>query len=187
MATGTAGIAIALARVTDARIDGIDVSAAMLDRGRRRVRDASLEDRIELRHGRAEDLPFADASFDAVSFAYLLRYVADPTATLREMARVLRPGGVMAGFDFHVPANPAWRAAWIAYTRTLLPAAGWLLGGRAWLRVGAFLGPNIADFGRRWPDERLAGAWRQAGLVDVGVRAMSLGGGLLVWGTKPDV
>jgi demethylmenaquinone methyltransferase/2-methoxy-6-polyprenyl-1,4-benzoquinol methylase len=184
VATGTAGVAIALAHATDAEIVGVDISEPMLERGRKRVYDAGLDQRIRLQHARAEQLPFPAASFDAVSFTYLLRYVADPTATLAELARVLRPSGGMAGLDFFVPPNPIWRASWRLYTRALMPAAGYVLGGPAWWRVGRFLGPNIDDFYRRWPIHRIFEAWREAGMVDVEDRAMSVGGGLVMWGRK---
>jgi demethylmenaquinone methyltransferase/2-methoxy-6-polyprenyl-1,4-benzoquinol methylase len=184
VATGTAGVAIALAAATEARITGVDISAAMLERGRERVRAADLSDRIHLEPARAEALPFPSESFDAVSFTYLLRYVADPAATLGELARVIRPGGHMASLDFYVPPNAAWWAWWWAYTRTVLPAAGLLLGGKAWWDVGRFLGPNIEAHYKLWPLIRIAEAWKAAGMVDVGCRVMSLGGGLVMWGTK---
>ncbi len=184
VATGTAGVAISLAAATDARITGVDISDAMLQRGRRRVERSGLEGRIKLEHARAEALPFPPESFDAVSFTYLMRYVADPAATLAELARVLRPGGHMASLDFYVPPNLGWRASWRAYTRTLLPAGGLLLGGRSWWDVGRFLGPNIEGFYERWPLYRIAESWKAAGMVDVGWRVMSLGGGLVMWGTK---
>jgi demethylmenaquinone methyltransferase / 2-methoxy-6-polyprenyl-1,4-benzoquinol methylase len=184
VATGTAGVAIALANRTGAEVTGIDLSESMLARGRERVRSAALNDRIRLQSGRAEELPFASGSFDAVSFTYLLRYVRDPAATLAELARVLRPGGVLASLDFFVPPNPAWHAAWWLYTRSALPAAGFLLGGSEWWRVGRFLGPNIAGFYRDWPQPRIAEAWKAAGLVDIEHRAMSVGGGLVMWGRK---
>ena len=78
VATGTAGVAIQLARQTGADVTGIDISEAMLGRGRERVRVAGLDDKIHLQVGRAEELPFPNDSFDAVSFTYLLRYVRDP-------------------------------------------------------------------------------------------------------------
>jgi demethylmenaquinone methyltransferase/2-methoxy-6-polyprenyl-1,4-benzoquinol methylase len=184
VATGTAGVAIALAAATEARITGVDISDAMLERGRQRVEGAGLAGRISLQVARAEALPFPQESFDAVSFTYLLRYVADPAAAVAELARVIRPGGHMASLDFYVPPNFGWRTAWRAYTRTLLPAAGLLLGGRSWWDVGRFLGPNIEGHYRRWPVARIVGAWRAAGIVDVAWRAMSLGGGLVMWGTK---
>ncbi|HEY3084236.1 MAG TPA: class I SAM-dependent methyltransferase, partial [Candidatus Dormibacteraeota bacterium] len=73
VATGTAGVAIALAHATDAEILGVDISEPMLERGRKNVHDAGLDRRIQLRHARAEELPFPDGSFDAVTFTYLLR------------------------------------------------------------------------------------------------------------------
>jgi demethylmenaquinone methyltransferase/2-methoxy-6-polyprenyl-1,4-benzoquinol methylase len=184
VATGTAGVAIALARATDADIVGVDISEPMLERGRKRVYEAGLDQRIKLQYARAEKLPFPAASFDAVSFTYLLRYVADPAATLAELARVLRPHGGMASLDFYVPPSMFWRASWRLYTRALMPAGGYLLGGRAWWNVGRFLGPNIDDFYRRWPVHRTFEAWREADLVDVEEHVMSLGGGLVMWGRK---
>ena len=184
VATGTAGVAIALAAETEARITGVDISEAMLERGRQRVEAVRLANRISLEPARAEALPFRAESFDALSFTYLLRYVADPGSTLAELARVVRPGGHMASLDFYVPPNLGWRASWTAYTRTLLPAAGLVLGGTSWWDVGRFLGPNIEGFYARWPLDRIVEAWTKAGMVDVGWRVMSLGGGLVMWGTK---
>ena len=184
VATGTAGVAIALARATDAQVIGVDISEPMLERGRQRVQAAELDSRIRLEVARAEELPFPDASFDAVSFTYLLRYVADPAATLAELARVLRPGGGMASLDFFVPQDALQRVGWRAYTRLLLPAAGFVFGGKPWWKVGRFLGPNIEGFYRRWPLHRIFEAWRMAGLVDVGHEVMSVGGGLVMWGRK---
>ncbi|HEV3101937.1 MAG TPA: class I SAM-dependent methyltransferase [Candidatus Dormibacteraeota bacterium] len=184
VATGTAGVAIALARQTDAHITGIDVSEDMLEIGQRRVEAVALLDRIDLEPARAEELPFADEAFDAVSFTYVLRYIADPRATIAEFARVLRPGGVMSGLDFFVPANPLWHAAWWLYTRIVLPVAGLILGGRAWWDVGRFLGPNISSHYRRTPLGGLIEAWKAAGIEDVEYRVMSMGGGLVMWGKK---
>lgn len=184
VATGTAGVALALAHQTDADIVGIDLSESMLEQGRRRVYDAGLDRRIKLQRARAEEIPYPDASFDAVSFTYLLRYVADPAAALAELARVLRPRGGMASLDFYVPPRLANRVAWRLYTRVLLPSAGYAMGGRAWWRVGRFLGPNIENFYRTWHLDALYEAWRTAGMVDVGHRVMSAGGGLVMWGQK---
>jgi demethylmenaquinone methyltransferase/2-methoxy-6-polyprenyl-1,4-benzoquinol methylase len=184
VATGTAGVAVALARRSNAHITGVDVSEDMLEIGRRRVDAAGLAGRVDLEAARAEELPSADATFDAISFTYVLRYVADPAATIAELARTLRPGGVMAGLDFFVPPNPFWHAAWWLYTRVALPVAGLLLGGRAWWDVGRFLGPNISRHYGRWPLRRLLQAWDSAGMTDVHFRVMSLGGGLVMWGKK---
>ncbi|TMB98768.1 MAG: methyltransferase domain-containing protein [Chloroflexi bacterium] len=184
VATGTAGVAIAMAGSTDAHITGIDVSEEMLDIGRRRVDAAGLQSRIDLQVARAEELPFGNSSFDAVSFTYVLRYVRDPAATIAELSRVLRPGGIMAGLDFFEPPNSFWHAAWWLYTRLVLPVAGLALGGRAWWDVGRFLGPNISGHYRRWPLTRLLDAWHAAGMTNVEYRVMSVGGGIVMWGIK---
>ncbi|HEY3530520.1 MAG TPA: class I SAM-dependent methyltransferase [Nocardioides sp.] len=183
VATGTAGVALMLARRTDARITGVDLTEQMLRRGRDRVGQAG-ERRVSLAVGRAEQLPFADSTFDALTFTYLLRYVADPAATLRELARVVRPGGTVASLEFAVPRAPVWLPAWRLYTRVVLPSAGLVAGGREWAEVGRFLGPSIEAHYRRYPVERHVEMWREAGFEDVLTRRMSLGGGLVMCGRR---
>jgi demethylmenaquinone methyltransferase/2-methoxy-6-polyprenyl-1,4-benzoquinol methylase len=186
VASGTAGVALQLAARSRARVVGVDLTEPMLRQGQRRVVAAGQRDRITLVAGRAEQLPFPDASFDALTFTYLLRYVRDPQATLAELARVLKPGGIMASLEFCVPTGPLSHPAWWAYTRMVLPAGGLLLGGREWFRVGRFLGPNISGHYRSYPVAWTVAAWEKAGLTDVGTRIMSLGGGLVMWGTRQE-
>ncbi|HYA68743.1 MAG TPA: class I SAM-dependent methyltransferase, partial [Acidimicrobiales bacterium] len=138
VATGTAGVALAIAACSPARVVGVDVTEAMARRGAQNVHDAGLAPRIVITLGQGEKLPFGDATFDALSFTYLLRYVPDPAAALRELARVLRPGGVMANLDFLVPPSSFWRLWWWLYTRLVLPVAGYVTGGTEWYRVGVF-------------------------------------------------
>ncbi len=184
VATGTAGVATALASRTPGSVVGVDLTLAMVQEGRRRVATSRLTDRILLAVGRAEQLPFSDASFDAVTFTYLLRYVDDPAGTLRELARVTKPGGVMASLDFLEPPNRFWRGCWWLYTRWALPLGGLLTGGRPWYRVGRFLGPNISRHYRDHPLPAIVTAWQEAGFDDVRARPMSLGGGLVMSGTR---
>jgi demethylmenaquinone methyltransferase / 2-methoxy-6-polyprenyl-1,4-benzoquinol methylase len=185
VATGTAGVALALARRTRAQITGLDITEAMLRRGQVRVARNCAANRICLVVGQAERLPFGDNSFDALTFTYLLRYVRDPAATLRELTRVLKPGAQIASLEFSVPPERFWRFWWWLYTRGVLPVAGLLTGGRAWSRVGRFLGPNISAHYERYPISWTIRAWKDAGLVNIGVRSMSLGGGLVMWAQKP--
>jgi len=184
VASGTAGVALQLAARSRARVVGVDLTEQMLRQGRRRVAAAGQRDRITLLAGRAEQLPFPDGSVDALTFTYLLRYVRDPQATLAELARVLKPGGIMASLEFCVPAGPLWHPAWWAYTRLVLPAGGLILGGPEWYRVGRFLGPNISAHYRRYPVSWTVRAWQKAGFTEVGTRIMSLGGGLVMWGNR---
>jgi demethylmenaquinone methyltransferase / 2-methoxy-6-polyprenyl-1,4-benzoquinol methylase len=183
VATGTAAVAIELARTAPTRsVVGIDQSLEMLAAGRARAARAGLDGSIELREGRAEELPFADGEFDAVTFTYLMRYVDDPGATLRELARVVRPGGVLAMLEFGVPRG-VWRPPWELYVRVGLPAAGALVS-PAWRDVGRFLGPSIRDFWQRYPPGALLELWRNAGIGNVRARRLSLGGGVVVWGSR---
>jgi ubiquinone/menaquinone biosynthesis C-methylase UbiE len=142
-------------------------------------------DQVHVRwvQGQAEALPFPDASFDALTFTYLLRYVDDPAATMRELARVIRPGGRIGSLEFGVPPWPPARAAWRLYTRVGLPILGRLVS-REWGAVGRFLGPSIAGFYARHPLERITGYWQAAGLEHVHVRRMSLGGGVVMWARR---
>lgn len=184
VATGTAGVALMLVDRTSADVVGIDLSEEMLRQGERRVAARGCGERITFVAGRAEVLPFEDASFDALTFTYLLRYVADPAATLAELARVVRPGGVVAGLEFGVPGSLVWRAAWRLYTRAVLPVAGLVTGGRPWARVGWFLGPSIEEHYRRYSVARHAAMWAAAGLEQVQAKPMSLGGGLVMCGRR---
>jgi demethylmenaquinone methyltransferase/2-methoxy-6-polyprenyl-1,4-benzoquinol methylase len=144
VATGTGLVARELARM-NVRVAGLDQSPAMVARGLREVRERGLEDRIRFVLGQAQTLPFADEAFDAVTFTYLLRYVDDPAATVAELVLTLRPGGVMASLEFHVPPAPWARTGWQAYTRGVMPAAGWVVS-PAWYRTGRFLGRSISGF-----------------------------------------
>jgi demethylmenaquinone methyltransferase / 2-methoxy-6-polyprenyl-1,4-benzoquinol methylase len=183
VATGTAAVAIALVRRTGCSVVGLDQSPGMLAAGRERVAHVGLADRIRLVEGRAEELPFEDASFDALTFTYLYRYVEDVGATLRELARVVRPGGTMASLEFGVPPSPIARAAWELYVRAGLPLAGRVIS-PGWYEVGRFLGPSIRDLERRLPPARLVELWRAAGIEDARHGRLSLGGGVVIWGRK---
>jgi demethylmenaquinone methyltransferase/2-methoxy-6-polyprenyl-1,4-benzoquinol methylase len=76
-----------------------------------------------------------------------------------------------------------WRFWWWIYTRAVLPVAGGVAG-RSWFDVGRFLGPNISQHYRRYPVSSTVQAWRDAGIDDVCTRTMSLGGGIVMWGTR---
>jgi demethylmenaquinone methyltransferase / 2-methoxy-6-polyprenyl-1,4-benzoquinol methylase len=183
VATGTGLVAAALVRHARCRVVGLDQSAQMLEGARARLAaDPQLRERIELVQGTAERLPFDDGAFHALTFTYLLRYVDDPAATLRELARVVKPGGRIGSIEFGVPGGLA-RHAWWLYTRVGLPALGAIVS-RDWFEVGRFLGPSIEDFYRRYPLVRLVRAWRDAGIGSVRVRRMSLGGGVLTTGIR---
>jgi demethylmenaquinone methyltransferase/2-methoxy-6-polyprenyl-1,4-benzoquinol methylase len=176
VATGTGAVAAELIRQKRCSVVGLDQSSEMLAVARRRVPG------VELVEASAERLPFPDGSFDALTFTYLLRYVDDPASTLRELARVVRPGGSIAGLEFAVPRG-VWHPLWRAYVGVGLPAAGRVVA-PAWHEVGRFLGGSIRGFWRRYPLPRQLELWRAAGIEDVGHRRLSLGGGIVIWGRR---
>ncbi len=184
VACGPGAVTRLLAQRSEARIVGIDLSEPMLRRGEAALSSAGLARRVALVVGRGEQLPFPDASFDALTVTYLLRYVKDPAATLAELARVVKPGGPIASLEFAVPPRRPWRLAWWLYTRAVLPVAGYVVGGRAWWNVGRFLGPSISAHYRSYPVAWTLQAWRSAGIERVEARPMSLGGGLVIAGYR---
>jgi demethylmenaquinone methyltransferase/2-methoxy-6-polyprenyl-1,4-benzoquinol methylase len=182
VASGTGAVAIELVRRTGCAVVGVDQSPEMLAVARDRAMRAGLADRIRFVEAGAERLPFADGEFDGLTFTYLLRYVRDVPATLRELARVVRPGGAVGELEFGVPGGAAG-PLWSLYVGAGLPVAGRLVSPH-WSRVGRFLGPSIRAFAAEWPAERLASAWEEAGIGFVRSRRMSFGGGVVTWGTR---
>ncbi len=182
VATGTAAVALELVRQKGCSVVGVDQSPEMLDAARRRIQLAAATQQVRLVEASAESLPFGDDSFDGLTFTYLLRYVDDPGAALRELARVVKPGGTVAMLEFGLPRG-IWRAAWEAWVRVGLPVAGRVIS-PGWREVGDFLGNSIRGFYERYPLQRVVALWREAGIADVEVRRLSLGGGVVIWGKK---
>jgi demethylmenaquinone methyltransferase/2-methoxy-6-polyprenyl-1,4-benzoquinol methylase len=186
VATGTGLVARALARRYGCEVIGLDQSPEMLAVARDRLaRDSELDGLVTFVSGEAERLPFADGEFDHLTFTYLLRYVDDPAATLRELARVVRPGGRIASLEFGEPSSQPWHALWTIYTRFGLPALGRLVS-REWRETGSFLARSIPEFYARHPLDQLVELWSDSGIGEVQVKRMSLGGGVVMWGSRAD-
>jgi demethylmenaquinone methyltransferase/2-methoxy-6-polyprenyl-1,4-benzoquinol methylase len=181
--TGTAGVALEIAHQHDGRIVGLDVSHSMLEAGLRAVEKKSLDGRVQLIQGRAEHLPFPDETFDTVVFTYLLRYVQDPDATIRELSRVLKPGGELLSLEFGIPEALWMRTIWEIYNRVVMPVMT-IPVSRGWHRIGCFLGPSISGFCKRYPVDRLAAIWRENGIPLVETRPLLQGAAIVMWGTK---
>jgi demethylmenaquinone methyltransferase / 2-methoxy-6-polyprenyl-1,4-benzoquinol methylase len=180
VATGTGMVAAALNTRTGCRVVALDQSREMLGGLQQRLAaDPALAASVEPVLGEAESLPFEDGAFDALTFTYLLRYVEDPAATLRELARVVKPGGTVGMVEFGVPGRRVLRTLWRLYTRAVMPALGRLIS-RDWQEVGRFLGPSVEGFYARVPLPALVALWERAGLTDVRVRRMSFGAGVVM-------
>lgn len=183
VASGTGLVARQLAARKRVHVVAMDASGPMLRAGIPANEAAGLDGLIRPVQGRAERLPFADQTFDAVTFTYLLRYVDDPQAVMRELTRVLRPGGVLASLEFHVPDAGMMHAGWWIVTRTFVPVVGAVIS-PAWFRTGRFLGPSIERFYRRAPMAEQIRWWQEAGVRHVRSRVMSFGAGVVIWGVK---
>jgi demethylmenaquinone methyltransferase / 2-methoxy-6-polyprenyl-1,4-benzoquinol methylase len=173
VATGTGLVARALA-ARGYRVTGIDASEPMLRSG-----EAAGPRVVAL----AESLPFGDAGFAALTFTYLLRYVDDPAATMRELARVVTPGGVVASLEFHVPGARWARSAWRPYTRHVMPLVGSIVS-PAWASTGRFLSRSIEEHWRVHPLQEQLSWWDAAGIAGVHTRTMSNGAAIVTWGLK---
>jgi ubiquinone/menaquinone biosynthesis methyltransferase len=179
VATGTGLVGRAVSERYGCHVVGLDRSADMLGAA------AARNGHIPLVRARAESLPFPDNSFDHLTFTYLLRYVDDPAEVLRELARVVRPGGRIVALDFGMPPNPMLRTLWRAYTSVGLPLIGRAIS-QQWASVGAFLNGSIERFNAAHSQHAVERYWREAGLVDVHVTRMSFGAGLVMTARKDD-
>lgn len=183
LAAGTGLVSRDLAARLRVNVVSLDPSEPMLRAGIPANEASGLAGQIRPVIGRAETLPFADATFDALTFTYLVRYVEDPSATLRELARVVRPGGSIASLEFHVPQQPMLRAGWYAYTRGVLPVLGSFVSPQ-WRRTGNFLGPSITRLEERAPLPEQVRWWQEAGIHHVRSRELTLGAAVVIWGVK---
>lgn len=171
LATGTADLAVAMARrMPQAHVTGGDISEGMLALGRVKANRARLSDRITLVVARAEELPFADAGFDAVTAAFGVRNFADIERGLAEMVRVLGPGGRVFVLEFSTPRGKIFGTLYRFYFNRLLPLIGWALSRDRC--AYAYLPGSVSEFPS--PDEFL---WmmERAGFAEC--RAESLTGG----------
>jgi demethylmenaquinone methyltransferase/2-methoxy-6-polyprenyl-1,4-benzoquinol methylase len=184
-AAGTQLVSRELAVRRNVRVVALDLSEQMVRAGREPTVVAGLESRVVPVLGRAEQLPFLDETFDAVTFTYLLRYVDDPEATVRELTRVLRPGGSIAMLEFHVPGSSLARAGWWAHTRVALPLVG-AISSPAWARTASFLGPSISRFVAAHPLDGWVAWFQRAGVKRVRTRRFLFGSAVVLWGVRGD-
>lgn len=127
IATGTADFAIACVRLNPAKITGIDISEKMLAVGRTKIQKKDLENQIQLLKYDSEELPFKDNSYDAVTVAFGVRNFEHLQKGLREIYRVLSPGGCVIILEFSQPKNFPIKQFYNFYSKTILPLSGKLI------------------------------------------------------------
>lgn len=171
VATGTGDLAIKLAReIPGVRVTGVDLSEQMLAIGRDKVRLAGLSDRISLSKADCLALPMADASFDAVTVAYGVRNFEHLAQGYREMARVLRPGGMLCVVELSVPQSRLVRPFYELYTRRIIPVIGRMVSSDR--SAYTYLPASIAAMPQ---GERMLAIMEEAGLVRPALRPLTLG------------
>ena len=124
IATGTGDLAIAMAKATDAKITGFDLSAGMLEVGRKKIKEQNLENRIEMIQGDAEKMPFEDNSFDVITVAFGVRNFENLKKGLDDIYRVLKPGGKFIILEFSQPEAVPMKQLYTFYSRYVLPKIG---------------------------------------------------------------
>ena len=131
VACGTGDFSIAACRAGVRQVTGIDISANMVNIGRKKVAEAGLAGQIDLRSGDSEAMEFSDNTFDTVTVAFGVRNFEHLEQGLREMYRVLRPGGKVIILEFSMPEHFPMKQLYKFYFRRVLPVVGgWVSGGR---------------------------------------------------------
>lgn len=180
VATGTGDFAIGMARaLRPDSITGIDLSEGMMSVGRSKVYAAGLSDIISFRRDDCMALSFADGSFDAVTSSFGVRNFADLDRGLREMRRVLRPGGTLCILELTTPRQPIARVLFRLYAHTLLPAIGKVISGDG--QAYTYLTRSIEAFPQ---GEEMADIMRRAGFSATGFRRLTMGICTLFYATK---
>ena len=124
IATGTGDLAIMMGQNTDAKITGLDLSSGMLEVGRKKVKEANLDHRIEMVQGDSENLPFPDNTFDCITVSFGVRNFENLEKGLAEINRVLKPGGTFIILEFSYPTSFPMKQLYTFYSKNILPIIG---------------------------------------------------------------
>lgn len=182
VATGTGDLAILLARKTDAsKITGIDLSEGMIEIGRKKIKQAALDDKITLCQGDCLNLPMPDATFDAVTVAYGVRNFENLLAGYREMLRVIRPGGSITVIELATPVSPLVRPLYRLYTRWIIPALGRMVSKD--VRAYSYLPESIAAVAQR---DSMTSLMTKAGFTDTKWRSLTFGTCIIYTARRPE-
>lgn len=124
IATGTGDLAILMTQTGAKKITGLDISAGMLEVGRKKIAERKLDNKIEMVLGDSENIPFEDNSFDAITVAFGVRNFENLEKGLSEILRVLKPGGIFVILETSVPTKTPYKQGYKFYTKYILPLIG---------------------------------------------------------------
>lgn len=178
VACGTGDLSLTLLAAGEARVVGLDFCRPMLEIARGKAEGGGA--RVPFVEGDALRLPFADEVFDVATIAFGLRNLSSVEEGLRELLRVIRPGGRVAVLEFSTPVVPGFRALFQFYFTRVLPRIGGMVSGSR----GAY--EYLPDSVSKFPDQgRLAALMRETGFEAVGYRNLTGGIAALHTGTRP--
>lgn len=144
IATGTGDLAIALTKTGATQITGLDISAGMLEKGKQKIAERKLDNTISMTLGDSENLPFDDATFDAITVAFGVRNFENLEKGLSEIYRVLKPGGDLAVLEFSQPESFPFKQVYNTYFKYILPGMGKLISGDS--RAYTYLPESVHAF-----------------------------------------
>lgn len=177
--TGDFSIAIAKAAGRDSHITGVDISEGMLSGGKEKIGKAGLGDMISMQTGDCEQLAFGSGRFDRVAAAFGVRNFEHLETGLKEMARVLKPGGKLVILELSVPGNPILRFLYKLYFLHMLPAIGGLVSGNK--SAYTYLPASVLKFPA---PEKFMETMSSCGFADVRSRAFTFGICRMYTGTR---
>ena len=179
VATGTGDLAIAALRANRERVDGIDISDGMLEAGKTKIRQRNLDNIIFLQSGDAEAIPFEDSTFDAITVAFGVRNFENLDAGLKEMNRVLKPGGICVVLEFTMPSLFPFRQLYGFYFKNLLPLIGRLVSKDT--SAYTYLPESVKAFPQ---NQQFIERMEQAGFIQNSFKSLSLGIAAIYTGFK---
>lgn len=182
IATGTGDLAIELARLKPSRIIGIDIAEEMLAMGQKKIDKKKLQHLIKLQQGDSENLPFDDHSFDAAVISYGVRNFETPLKGLKEICRVLKPGGVLMILEFGMPEKFPVKQAYSFYFNYILPFWGKIFSGS--YESYKYLPQSVKTFPY---GKAFTHLMQQAGFHNTRARKLSQGISYLYQGQKPSL
>jgi len=182
VATGTADLAIEVARkYPDASVSGVDVAKELLDIGSQKVREHGLADRVELKYGNALDLEFQEESFDVAGIAFGIRNIRDRLHALREMRRVVVPGGQVMVLELSYHGTGIIKPFYLMYMKIIIPFMSRLISKNS--EAYRYLGRSIIEFP---PPEEFCSLMEKAGLENVRCWPLTFGVTRLFVGYRPE-
>ncbi|WP_417350736.1 bifunctional demethylmenaquinone methyltransferase/2-methoxy-6-polyprenyl-1,4-benzoquinol methylase UbiE [Flavobacterium alkalisoli] len=170
IATGTGDLAILMTQTGAKKITGLDISAGMLEVGRKKIAERKLSSKIDMVLGDSENIPFEDNSFDAITVAFGVRNFETLEKGLAEILRVLKPGGIFVILETSVPTKTPYKQGYKFYTKHILPLIGKLFSKDK--SAYAYLSESASVFPH---GEMLNNILRKIGFIEVKNRPQTFG------------